>query len=82
MTNTNEMPGVIWVYTFEDVTFSDGEVMPYRIWQEANPHPILADQYHHTAKLIERLEGMKERYTSESYRAALQDVIDILKGGE
>jgi hypothetical protein len=68
MTATNEMPGVIWVYN------RDGKL-------EARDVSIVSgnDQYHHTAALIEAIEGMKERYTNESYRAALQDVIDYLK---
>lgn len=72
MTQTNEMPGVIWPYCFskeEGIVFSSFK----------RSHDSKAS-YHHTAALIERLEGMKERYTNVAYLAALQDVIDILKG--
>ncbi len=85
MTATNEMPGVIWgkLYTYDNAQY----LMCKTTEQEEVGYE---HQYHHTAALIEAIEGMKaipkpncscEACIEGRVRdTALQDVIDILKG--
>lgn len=76
---TNEMPGVIWADESGKQGFS------FREWNRTDKNG--GTQYHHTAALIERIEGMKPYIGCDCrdckiQRALLQDVIDILKGVE
>lgn len=71
MTATNEMPGVIYVQNDPEFQGLVG-----------GAYSLIGDRdeirYHHTAALIERIEGMKRK--DVFYNTAIQDVIDILKG--
>jgi len=93
MTAKNEMPGVIWAVPYEDM--GNGE------WDESkwikcpfvenDKRPKYETQYHHTAKLIEAIGGMKRTHhpmmnansaiciRDDGYNAALKDIQDYLK---
>lgn len=74
MTDKLEMPGVIWAYKCKHMGMDT-----YTKHKDAVIHDTSkTTQYHHTAALIEKIEGMKRK--DVFYNTAIQDVIDILKG--
>ncbi len=78
MTATNEMPTIGWVSENDDLLFFDNKEDAICI-----VHGVL-HQYHHTAALIEAIEGMKPDIgcncrDCRTKIAALQDIQDYLK---